>query len=539
MTTANDQDGAKGQAGGPAKGPAKGSEVGDGQAQVIAFLSRPEAYGLPTDCEVQIIETHASMVFLAGERAYKLKKAIHLPYMDFSTLDRRLEAARAELTVNRRFTPDLYLGLGAVMGTADGLFLMPPSETLDGSADGLIEPLVVTTRFDQDAQMDHVAAQGALDALLADRLGQMAARVMKAAPVRDTPWTESFEAVIAESLEELEGRTDLFDASQIMRLRTELAEWSARHRDLMKLRERSGKIRHGHGDLHLRNIVMIEGTPLPFDALEFDENLAITDSLYDLAFLVMDLHHRSLPGAAARVLSIALTVTDDFAGACLMPGYCAVRAMIRAKIAATMESQGDTPEIKKTHRDEALAYFTLAARLLAPSPPVLSAIGGLSGTGKTTVAFALAPQAGPCAAVLRSDVIRKALAGVDLFTDAPKEAYGADMSAQVYEKMRTAAKDVLSTGLPVILDATFHNPGTRTACAKLAENLNIPFHGFWLHLPDDTRLARVASRKVDVSDADETVARSQTQIDTGTIDWTWIDASQAIPSILEQIKKNL
>ncbi len=508
--------------------------VGSNQSEVLGFLAEPASHGLPPDSPVVRLDTHASTVFLAGPVAVKLKRAVRHRFLDFTTRDRRIAACRAELAVNRRFTQGLYCGLGAVRRLNGRLALVLPGAAGDVDLDAptVLEPVVVMDRFPADCQLDRMAAEGRLDAHLADRLGVMAGAAMAAAEPRRIDWPEAFGHVVADSLTELTDRPDVFEGVRVAALRRTLEARLRTLEALMAARATAGRVRRCHGDLHLRNIVVLDGMPVPFDALEFDEALATTDTLYDLAFLVMDLLHRGLDDAAARVVSITLALEDDYGGLRLMAPYLAARALIRAKVTA---SRFDPAALDGTGaeawRAEAQAYFTLAERVLAPTAARLVALGGHSGSGKTTLACRIAPKLAPGAGaiVLRSDVIRKQDAGVDLFAPMPPGSYTPAARRLVYERLRAHAAAVLLSGQPAILDATHDDADNRTATEAIAAHAGCRFDGLWLEAPTDALLARVTERqavRADPSDAGPAVVTRQLAGDPGAIAWPKIDTSQ-------------
>ena len=503
------------------------------EADVRAFLADPQTHGLPMGARIERIETHASMVFLAGDRAYKLKKAVKLPYLDFSSLDKRLAAARREVEINRTFSPALYRGLGGVVGQSGALRL---AEELNGDRGALVAPLVVMNRFDHAFELDKLADKGALDDAMADRLGIMAAEMGRKAEVRALDWPAEFRAVVLETLEEIEAAPALFDPARAAALRGALTGWlESRHARLAD-RCAQGAVRRCHGDLHLKNIYCRDGLPQPFDALEFDETLASTDILYDLAFLLMDLHARGMAQAAARVLGTALSLSGDHAGAGLLPGYLTTRALIRAKILATQIAQhpaGGTEGLKA----EAGRYFALAETLMAEPAARLVAVGGLSGTGKTSCAFGLAAALGGPCVVVRSDVVRKLLLGIDLFAQAPESGYAPEVSARVYARMLDQAEAALGGGAAVVLDAVFGRAEERAACERLAEKAGVPFQGLWLEAPLDTRLERIEGRGPDASDAGPSLVRRQKGAVPGRADWHRIASTAARPAVVAEALK--
>ena len=507
------------------------------QDSVFAMMAQPGTYGLPPDTRVERIETHGSVLFLAGQRVYKLKKDIFFPYMDFSTVEKRVAAARAEFEVNQRFNPTLYLGLAAVCERDGVLRLSEAAPDICPKRDGFLEPVVVMGRFSDEVQMDRVMARDGLASDLADRLGVMAANIMKQAPVRDLDWQTEIHAVHRENFEELENWPDIFPPERVAALKHHMDDHLEAQAAVLEKRSAQARVRRGHGDLHLRNIICADGEPLPFDALEFDETLATIDTLYDLAFLVMDLIHQGEDGAAARVLAVGLVQTDDMEGVGLMPVYTAIRATIRAKIAATIASQVRTDTRRDAMVAEALEYFALAERLSAPVSPSLIAVGGLSGSGKSTLAFALAPNLAPCAVVVRSDVIRKHLVGVDLFTQAPAETYTWAMNTEVYGQMDMLARQALNAGVPVVLDAVYSKVAEREAAASVAAQSGVPFVGLWLDLPTEDRAQRATTRVRDASDATEAIARRQ--VAEEPIDWHRLDSGAGQEMLVEAAVKHL
>jgi predicted kinase len=309
----------------------------------------------------------------------------------------------------------------------------------------------------------------------------------------------------------------------------------ARHADLLDRREQAGKVRRCHGDLHLRNICLLDGEPCLFDCIEFNDRIATVDVLYDLAFLLMDLWHRGFPELANLVANRYLDETDNEDGFVLLPFLMAVRAAVRANVTATQieESADPSPALRAAAR----AYFDLAVELLKDHSPRLIAIGGLSGSGKTTVAEALAAHVGaaPGARIVESDRIRKALHGVPPETRLPDKAYRPEVSEQVYREMAWRARLVLGEGAAVVADAVFDRAPDRARIEQAAKDPHAPFLGIWLDVSPEVLWRRVDQRRGGPSDATVDILSRQLQRDVGEITWHRLDAARGKAEIVADI----
>jgi uncharacterized protein len=499
------------------------NETAEAQDEVLAFLVDSQSYGDAGVKSVRRIDTHAATVFLAGERVLKIKRAVRFPFLDFSTLDKRKTACEAELAVNTPYAPEIYRGVVAITRERDGKLAIGG----DGTP---VEWAVEMHRFDETRTLDHLT--GAIDDDLADALGRaVAAAHAKAPPVEPEPWITALGAYIDEHAEAFAARGDILHTAAACALAQQSRDAYERIVPLLRERGRNGLIRRIHGDLHLGNIALIDGRPVLFDAIEFSDIIASGDLLYDLAFMLMDLCERGLGAAANIVLNRYLTDTgrdQDLDALAALPFYLSMRASIRARVTAARLAQADEaarPAIAQGAR----GYFDWALRFITPSAPVLVAVGGLSGTGKSALARALAPAIAPApgAVVLRSDVERKALFGRPETEPLPGEAYTPATTLRVYCTILDKARRVLAAGHSAIVDAVFATPGEREAAEKSAAALGVRFHGVFLVADLETRLARVGSRHGDASDADAAIARAQERHDLGTLGWTRVDASGA------------
>jgi aminoglycoside phosphotransferase family enzyme/predicted kinase len=491
--------------------------MGDDQREVIRFLSQPSAYGLEIE-RVEVVETHIALVFLAGERAYKLKRAVRYPYLDFSTVERRHQACATELALNRRTAPSLYLGLRALGRTAQGAI----GFVEEGPA---VDWVVVLRRFDQALLFDALARDGRLSAPLMRALTDRIAEFHGNAERRFTAGgAAALRALVDENDRCLKAAGEAgFVPQRIDALREQSLHILAARGPLCEARRAAGKVRRVHGDLHLRNIVLLDGQPTMFDCLEFSEALATIDVLYDLAFLLMDLEYRGLAGFTNLVMNRYLDLTGEDDGLPTLPLFLSLRAAIRAHVAAVAMEGMTAPEARQEKAAEARRYLDLALRLLQPQPRRLIAIGGLSGTGKSSLAAALAPSFG--ARVLRSDVIRKRLFSVPPETRLPATAYDAAVSTQVYDRLRDQAAAALAAGYAVIIDAVALRPEERHSFATLAACEGVPFAGLWLEAPAEILAARLDRRRNDASDASAAVLAEQLRRNPGPLTWARIDVA--------------
>jgi uncharacterized protein len=491
------------------------------QAEVFRVLRDPAAWPGHPD-RVEVIETHGAVVFMAGETALKVKRAVKLAYLDFSTLDARRRYCEREIEINRPHAPEIYRDVISITRKADG-------QLVNGGAGEPIEWAVRMRRFAQDDLLSHRAEHHEIDANMARNLAQMVVAMHRAAPLRPDA-TDATEKIITSVLGALSVTADPRILSAVTDLERSLMAALARSAAIRLRRAHHGYLRRCHGDLHLRNIVLWQGRPVPFDAIEFDEDLATVDTLYDLAFLLMDLERRGARSAANLVLDRYLWQTGDpidLEGLAALPVFLGLRAAIRAMVALDRVQLGAArgsdpiPHILDT--------LALAQRLSTPPPARLVAIGGFSGTGKTTLAAALAPTFGAALGALhvRTDLERKWLAGVGELDRLPEAAYTPDAAAAVYARVTDRARLALMAGHSVIVDGVFARSNERSALAQLAEDAGVVFQGLWLDATPDVLRSRVSTRTSDASDATSAVVDTQLSVDTGPIDWTRIDSCAA------------
>jgi len=456
----------------------------------------------------QVIETSCARIYLAAERALKVKKPVDLGFLDFSSLAKRRWALGRELAFNREAAPDLYLGLRRITrGPAGDLALDGEGETVEWALE--------MRRFDEAGVLSNHPE--VVEGARAEALGRTIARAHLAAVV--TPEGGGVKALgctLATNAEHLRALAPRLGEEAVRRLIAATDEAFARQGPLLEERRLAGFARRCHGDLHLGNILYENGRFTLFDCIEFNDRLSEIDTLYDLAFLVMDLDFRGRTEAANRVFNAWLDEAARGLPAGLWRGLAALPLMLSARAAVRAHVAAHSGDDAK-----ALDYLAAAARHLAPPAPRLIAIGGLSGSGKTTLARRLAPVIGsaPGAVVLRSDEIRKRQGRVGALDPLPPKAYGSAATGRVYREMFEVAAAVLAAGHAVMLDAVFLEAEHRAAAERVAARAGAPFLGLWLDGDRAVLAHRLAARTRDASEADATVLESQLARDPGPVTW--------------------
>ncbi len=502
----------------------------DEQRDATRFLADPATHRANGD--VEVIDTHISRIFLAGQHAYKMKRAVKLPYADFSTPQRRLATCVREVELNRATAPQLYLGARRITRAPCG------GLEFDGDGD-LVEAVVEMRRFDQSALLDRMALAGTLTPALMTETTRTIARFHRSAPVVHADGGAANIAGVLDINRAGFAASDVFAAEAVDRIDAAFRDGLAHHAALLDGREAAGRVRRCHGDLHLRNICVLDGRPHLFDCIEFNDRIATVDVLYDLAFLLMDLWHRGFRDLANQVANRYLDKTDDEDGFVLLPYFMAVRAAVRAHVTATQVVGAD--DRHGPLLSEARSYFSLAEQLLRRRPPRLVAIGGYSGTGKTTIAEALAAYVGapPGARIVESDRIRKALHGVAAETRLPDRAYRPEISETVYREMAARTGRILAEGGCVVADAVFDLGPNRSRIAAEAASRGIPFQGVWLEADPSVLRRRVSERRGGPSDATVEVLSRQLQGGIDGMEWRRMDATGAASDIVAVILEDL
>jgi uncharacterized protein len=471
----------------------------DSDALVRGLLD-PAAYPHETE-SIELIETHISWVLLTGPYAYKVKKPLALPFLDFSTLEQRKHFCDEELRLNRRLAPQLYLDVVPIGGRPDAPRI---------GAKPAIEYAVKLRQFAPDASADRRLEANAISIDAMARFAEQLAGFHQSLPPVGAP------PIPRHAMDNVAELGQALSRAGGARSLSQLEAWTEAQcnvlRDVFDARARAGFIREGHGDLHLENLVVIDGELLPFDALEFDRELRCVDVIDETAFLAMDLTAHGRSDLAACFLNRYLEITGDYAGTRLFEFYFVYRALVRAKVRAIKASQ---PHARRSLTESVAPYLRLAERSIVARRPLLLITHGLSGSGKTTITNELIPRLP--AVRIRSDLERKRLHGIapdehaDLGVGADR--YDRDSTDATYRELERFAEDALRGGLDTIVDATFPSRARRDAFRELAARASACFMILDCAAPEETLRDRVRTRAAARSDASEaTLAVLESQL---------------------------
>ena len=438
----------------------------------------------------QLIETHISWVLLAADTAWKIKKPVRLPFVDYSTLELRRHFCEEELRLNRRLAPSLYLGVTRITGT-------PSAPSIDGPGEAQ-EFAVRMKRFPDGALFSERLAAGTLRDQDLDRLAWLVAGFQESAPAADAAAGFALpEHRLRVALAALAGTGAIATGPEQSLLRQWLETSAATLAPLWTARREGGAVREGHGDLHLDNLVSLDGGVEAFDCIEFDPALRWIDVLDEIAFAVMDLSAQGRNDLAFRLLNLWLDISGDHGA---LPGLrfaVVYRALVRAHV--ELLRRPGASGFARRYLDTALAW-TQAAR------PLLFITHGLPGSGKTFAAQALLEREG--AIRLRSDVERKRLFGLRMLessSDRGLDLYGAGATDRTYEQLFAVARGALNAGYPVVVDAAFLRRDERKRALMLAHELAVPFAILHCEVPPAVLQERLLARRADASEADVAV----------------------------------
>jgi len=497
---------------------------------LIEQMQKPEFYPHPIPEPIQLIQTHVSYVLLAGDYAYKLKKAVNFGFLDFSSLEKRKHFCEAEISMNRAIAPELYLEVVPILEIEPGKFNLVG----EGKA---VEYAVKMRQFPQENLFSELFAAGKLTekniAELGNTVAEFHAQAISNDRITSFGEIEMIRAAFDENYQQTEKYIGIAQTKeQFAATKKYSNDFFAEKKELFKQRRDNNKIKECHGDLHLRNICLWQNKIQLFDRIEFNEPFRFVDVMYDVAFAVMDLDARGRSDFGNIFLNTYIEQTGDWEGLQVLPLYLSRQAYVRAKVTSfLLDDPNIPPEVKADSKKTAADYYRLAWEYTKSKQGKLFLMSGISGSGKTTVARELAKKIG--AIQIRSDAVRKHLAGIGLEEKGGEDLYSLEMNQKTYDRLLELGIILTAIGFPVILDAKYDLISLRENAKVLAESNNIPLQILHCSAPIDILKERLSQRS-DISDATpDLLAKQQAktepftpkeqkyviEIDTSNLDW--------------------
>jgi hypothetical protein len=499
---------------------------------LIDQLSQESAYPHPVQRPIETVQTHCSIVFLTGDYAYKLKKPVDFGFLDFSTLAKRQYFLNEELRLNQAIAPDIYDRVVPIYQMDGGRLGLPPA------TGQVVEYALRMHQFPQDCLLVNRFQQGKLQPedmqALGIKVAQFHSQTSTNAYIASFGHTASLKTALEDNFRATEKYIGIVqNAKQYEQTRAFSQQCLQTQEPIFEERIHQQKVRECHGDLHLKNICYWHGTIQLFDRIEFNESFRFVDVMYDIAFVVMDLEARNRPDLANIFLNTYLEQTGDWLGVQILPFYLCRQAYVRAKVTSFLLDDAQiAPPAKEEAKASAQNYYHLAWHYGQPRRGGIILMCGLSGAGKSTVARFLAPHLG--ALHLRSDAVRKQLAGLPLEERGNEALYGEEMTQKTYTKLAELAFLLASQGFQVILDAKYDRRLWRSHILQSCQTQNLPCSILYCQAPVEVLGDRLLQRRGDISDATPTLLEQQQQnfeaftpteqdflLTLHTQDWRW------------------
>ncbi|MCQ2913734.1 MAG: AAA family ATPase [Alphaproteobacteria bacterium] len=498
----------------------------DDQSDLRNALSKPDIYGLKSSRKIIVKETNISVVFLTGEFAYKLKRGVKFPYVDYSSVEKRRMACEKEMDLCNMWAPGFAYRVEPVVRIGKNFKI----GTSGKANEEIVDYLFVMKEFPEDMLFDKMTDHGELDRFemmdTAERIYEMHS---KAKIVKSRDPVDIIRGRILENNAMIRCFTpSVFDADDVDALEAAQFTELENVKELLKKRGDEGKIRECHGDLNLRNIAICDGKVTVFNPIEFYDELTNIDILYDFAFLLLDMESKGLRRLSSILFNHYIALSGDTEGVRCLPLFMSCRACVNAYVFAEQSAGLKDKIAANLLANRAYSHLVMARRLLKKEPPILMACGGLSGSGKSRISRESAPYIGnsPGAVILRDDVIRKNILGVGLEDYVPTDTYTKDLEEKVFDTLCEKCKEVLKTGQSVVADALFHDQKQRERIENIAQEAGVKFLGIWGDAPIEIRKERVMKRLRNPSDVkDPKELEEQLNKDVGVVSWDVIDTS--------------
>ncbi|NJM87821.1 MAG: AAA family ATPase [Hydrococcus sp. RU_2_2] len=464
---------------------------------LIEQMQKPEFYPHPVREPIQLIQTHASSVLLTGNYAYKLKKSVDFGFLDFSTLSKRQYFLNEELRMNQVIAPDIYLAVLPITKIGEKFILEGTGE--------LVEYVLKMSQFPQETLLINMYEKGTLTEKHIEELGKVVACFHEETITNE--YIRSFGEIekIKSAIDENYDRTKKYigitqNQKQYDETRQFTDTFLLKNKTLFKQRQDREKIRECHGDLHLKNICFWHDKIQLFDRIEFNESFRFVDVMYDVAFTVMDLDARGRKDFGNLFLNTYIERAGDWEGLQVLPLYLSRQAYVRAKVnSLLLDDRAISEEDKQSALQTATNYYHLAWEYTKTSQGQLILMSGLSGSGKSTVARQLAKRIN--AIHIRSDAVRKHLAGISIDHQGSDELYAPQMNQRTYDRLLELSKMLLERGFSVILDAKYDRQNLREPVINYAQSNNIPLRIIYCTATLEIFRDRISQRKNDISDA--------------------------------------
>jgi uncharacterized protein len=472
---------------------------------LIGQMLSPEFYPHVVTQPIELMQTHASYVLLTGNFVYKLKKPVNFGFLDYSTVEQRQHFCTEEIRLNQRGAKELYLEVLSI-ARQDRKYAF-------GNAGEVVDYAVKMVQFPQSALLSNMFEAGTISNTEIEDMGQVVAEFH--ANAQTSEYISSFGTVdrIRESIDNNYNQTTKYiGRAQTQAQYTETKAYTDRflreHLELFAERINAGFIRECHGDLHLRNICRWHDKTLLFDCIEFNEPFRFVDTMYDVAFAVMDLEARGRKDLANRFLNTYAEQSGDWAGLQVLPLYLSRQAYVRAKVTSFLLDDAGIADLdKEVAAKTAGAYYHQAWAYTQPRQGKLIVLAGLSGSGKSTLGKHIAQKIG--GVQLRSDAVRKHLGGIALFAKGDASLYTPQITARTYDRVLELGSKLAAQGFTVILDAKYDRVSLRATVIDLAQDRRIPLQIFHCTAPEDVLRARLQQRTGDIADATVDLLASQ------------------------------